>query len=84
MGDTFRPLEAITRAQVAKILAKTLQLTSKGTSPFSDVSSNHWSTGYIAALEQAGIALGSNSEFYPETPVTRAEQETFLYRALQF
>ncbi|MEY2370745.1 MULTISPECIES: S-layer homology domain-containing protein [Lysinibacillus] len=43
MGDTFRPLEAITRAQVAKILAKTLQLTSKGTSPFSDVSSNHWS-----------------------------------------
>ncbi|MEY2370746.1 MULTISPECIES: hypothetical protein [Lysinibacillus] len=28
--------------------------------------------------------MGSNSEFYPETPVTRAEQATLLYRALQF
>ncbi|WP_342534109.1 S-layer homology domain-containing protein [Lysinibacillus sp. FSL K6-0057] len=84
MGDTFRPVEAITRAQVAKILAKTLRLPSEGTSSFSDVSSNHWSTGYIAALEQAGIAFGSNGEFHPDVPVTRAELATFLYRALQF
>lgn len=39
---------------------------------------------YIAALEQVEIALGSNGEFYPKTPVTRAELATFLFRALQF
>ncbi|AVK83258.1 hypothetical protein C3943_06610 [Lysinibacillus sp. B2A1] len=79
----FRPTDNITRAQLAKILANTLQLKSEGTSSFKDVDSNHWSVGYIAALERAEIALGDNGKFHPEASVTRAQLAAFLYRAMQ-
>ncbi|WPK13591.1 InlB B-repeat-containing protein [Lysinibacillus louembei] len=80
----FNPKESITRAQVAKILVSVLQLTPEGTSSFKDVSSKHWSAGYIAALERAGITLGDNGYFYPNSPITRAQLVAFLYRALHY
>ncbi len=61
----------------------TLRLTPEGSSSFKDVSSSHWSAGYIAALERRGIALGDNGYFRPEAPVTRAQLAAFLYRAMQ-
>ncbi|UUV25576.1 MULTISPECIES: InlB B-repeat-containing protein [Lysinibacillus] len=79
----FRPTDNITRAQLAKILANTLQLKSEGKSSFKDVDSNHWSVGYIAALERAEITLGVNGKFHPEASVTRAQLAVFLYRAMQ-
>ncbi|MEY2370740.1 InlB B-repeat-containing protein [Lysinibacillus capsici] len=79
----FRPTDNITRAQLAKILANTLQLKSEGKSSFKDVDSNHWSVGYIAALERAEITLGDNGKFHPEASVTRAQLAVFLYRAMQ-
>ncbi|WP_312123970.1 InlB B-repeat-containing protein [Lysinibacillus boronitolerans] len=79
----FRPTDNITRAQLAKILANTLQLKSEGKSSFKDVDSNHWSVGYIAALERAEITLGDNGKFHPEASVTRAQLAVFIYRAMQ-
>ena len=82
-NGTFAPAAYLTRAQLAKVLVGTLQLTPKGSSSFKDVSSSHWSVGYIAALERKGIALGDNGYFRPEAPVTRAQLAAFLYRAMQ-
>ncbi|MGG2108038.1 InlB B-repeat-containing protein [Lysinibacillus pakistanensis] len=82
-NDTFAPASYLTRAQLAKVLVGTLRLTPEGSSSFKDVSSSHWSAGYIAALERRGIALGDNGYFRPETPVTRAQLAAFLYRAMQ-
>lgn len=79
----FQPAQAMTRAQLAKVLANTLQLTAEGTSSFTDVSGTYWSASYIAALEQAGIVLGDNGYFHPNAPVTRAQLAAMLYRVIQ-
>ncbi|GLC89633.1 InlB B-repeat-containing protein [Lysinibacillus piscis] len=83
-NGAFHPTDNITRAQLAKMLANTLQLTAEGASSFNDVDSSHWSAGYIAAIEQVGIALGDNRAFHPEATVTRAQLAAFLYRAINY
>ncbi|AHN21208.1 hydrolase Nlp/P60 [Lysinibacillus varians] len=83
IDGAFHPADHLTRAQLAKILANTLQLQPQTTSSFTDVDSSHWSAGYIGALERAGIALGDNGKFRPEAFVTRAQLAAFLYRAMQ-
>ncbi|TKI48052.1 InlB B-repeat-containing protein [Lysinibacillus tabacifolii] len=83
IDGAFHPADHLTRAQLAKILANTLQLQPQTTSSFTDVDSSHWSAGYIGALERAGIALGDNGKFRPEASVTRAQLAAFLYRAMQ-
>ncbi|MGG2053615.1 InlB B-repeat-containing protein [Lysinibacillus pakistanensis] len=82
-NGTFAPASYLTRAQLAKVLVGTLRLTPEGSSSFKDVSSLHWSAGYIATLERRGIALGDNGYFRPEAPVTRSQLAAFLYRAMQ-
>ncbi|MGE7114846.1 InlB B-repeat-containing protein [Lysinibacillus sp. NPDC047702] len=81
-NGAFHPDEWLTRAQMAKILVAVLQLPSGDTSSFKDVSIDHWSYANIAALEQQGIALGSNGYFKPNDPVTRAQFVALMYRAL--
>ncbi|TKI72385.1 hypothetical protein FC756_01670 [Lysinibacillus mangiferihumi] len=83
VDGAFHPTDQLTRAQLAKILANTLQLQPQTTSSFTDVDSSHWSAEYIGALERAGIALGDNGEFRLEASVTRAQLAAFLYRAMQ-
>ncbi|WP_341301327.1 InlB B-repeat-containing protein [Lysinibacillus sp. FSL H8-0500] len=82
-NGAFLPNEKMTRAQLAKVLVGLMGRTPEGTSSFTDVASTHWSAGYIAVLEQEGIALGDNDKFNPNVPVTRAQFVTFLYRILQ-
>ncbi|QPR70451.1 S-layer homology domain-containing protein [Lysinibacillus macroides] len=71
-NGAFLPSEKMTRAQVAKVLVGLMGQTPEGTGSFTDVASTHWSAGYIAVLEQEGIALGDNDKFNPNVPVTRA------------
>ncbi|HEY4622281.1 MAG TPA: InlB B-repeat-containing protein, partial [Solibacillus sp.] len=79
----FLPEEKMTRAQLAKVLVMLMGITPEGVSSFSDVDSHHWSANYIAVLEREGITLGDNGKFHPNTPVTRAQFVTFLYRIMQ-
>ena len=83
-GDkgNYNPDAPMTRAQLAKVLVLTFGLTPGGNSTFKDVSENHWSYPYIAALADAGIALGEDGNFRPNEPVTRAQFVAMLYRAL--
>ncbi|CAM5483274.1 S-layer protein OS=Lysinibacillus sphaericus OX=1421 GN=LS41612_16025 PE=4 SV=1 [Lysinibacillus sphaericus] len=84
IDGAFHPTDHLTRAQLAKILADTLQRQPQTTSSFPrDWDSSDWSAGYIGALERVGIALGDNGKFQPEAFVTRAQLAAFLYRAMQ-
>lgn len=73
---TFRPKQSITRAEVATIFAKILNLkiNNPGDQVFTDVGSDHWGYSYIQAMYTTGIFSGySDGSFDPSSPITRAE-----------
>lgn len=89
---TFRPAAAITRAELAAILARALKRqpagsagakadTLAGASPFPDVPAGHWAAAAIAEVRAAGIMVGDEAGlFQPERTVTRAEMATIVSR----
>lgn len=84
-GDYFKPLEEITRAEVAALLSKSLKLDmSNRTKSFNDVSTTHWATGAINAVRSAGIMNGDqNGNFRPDDVLTRAQLSAVLVRAFE-
>lgn len=83
IDGNFEPIKNMTRAQMAKVLVLSFNLTSTTKDTFSDVPITHWAHGSIAVLAANGITIKDNGYFRPNDPVTRAEFATFLYRALQ-
>jgi len=86
LGDPrgmFNPDKTMTRAEMAIIAARWLQLQSGETLPsFSDVS-GHWAQSEIAAVETAGIMQGfTDNTFRPSGTLTRAQAVTVLNRML--
>ncbi|RSK28653.1 lactocepin [Bacillus sp. HMF5848] len=84
-GGKFNPDAALTRAQMAKILAVAfdLDVVAVDVELFSDVMESHWARGYVDALFVAGITTGkADGSFAPEAFTTRAELAVFLARAL--
>lgn len=81
---TFKPQNAITRAEFAKILASYMDLdTIDGASDFSDVKQSHWANGYIVAVNRAGLMNGhGKNRFSPSGKITRQEVSAALNRAL--
>lgn len=88
-GDgTFRPLNPVTREQVAAFIVRALGEDPapdlcQDASPFVDVPPESWSCGYIARISQLGITKGTGdgTTFEPLRPVTRAEAAAFVARA---
>jgi hypothetical protein len=81
----FRPTENITRAEFAAMLARFLGLDTTGTSTFDDVDGQYaWASGYIAALQQAGIVDGyaGTNDFKPGNDISRAEAIKMIVVAL--
>lgn len=71
-NGTFAPGRSITRAEIASILAKALNLPA-GSSTLIDINSS-WSKGYINSCVKAGIISGyPNRTFKPNGAATRAE-----------
>lgn len=73
---SYRPKEALTRAQAAVIFSRTIGLNTMagGKSIFKDVPADHWAAGSIIAASQAGYIKGiSDNSFQPETKLTRAQ-----------
>ena len=89
LGGTteFGAAKNITRAEVAVIIAKALNLKTEGkTADFSDVPTTHWATGAIAAVVEAGIAKGTGEGFNPAGQITRQEAAVMFanaYKELQ-
>ena len=76
---TVRPLENISRAEVATIFFRLLKedvresyLTTE--SPFTDVNGEMWCNTAIATMAKMGVLKGRSAEtFDPDAPITRAE-----------
>lgn len=82
-GDSFKPNEAITRAEVAAIVTKAFDLKRNGTVEFTDVAADYWAAESIQAVATNGITAGfEDKKFLPAKEITRAEFTSLLYNAL--
>ena len=82
---TFRPGEAVTRAEFVAMLARALDLSvvTPEAPTFTDVAAGDWCYGPVEAAVQANLVKGySNSEFHPDAPITRQEIAAILAQAL--
>lgn len=85
---SFRPNDAVTRAQFASIIVKALDLKPSGSSmQFADDNQiPSWATGDVAAAVEAGIIHGYNeggkSIFKASEQITRAEMSVMLVNAM--
>lgn len=76
----------ISRAEMVTILVRLLgkeqQAAAYGSASFSDTN-GHWARGYIAVAQREGLANGyPDGTFRPDNPVTYAEAEALLLRAV--
>ncbi|WP_229106301.1 S-layer homology domain-containing protein [Paenibacillus sp. 1001270B_150601_E10] len=82
---SFRPNQAVTREQLAVMLARTLKLDTEhaiGSTAFKDVPTTRWSSASIKALAQQGVLDGyGDGTFRPTRAVTRAEMAAVLQSA---
>jgi len=79
---TFCPNDLITRAQMASLLARALDLPAEPNDRFTDDDGNTHEAN-INALARAGITTGCTVTTYcPADPVVRSHMAAFLYRAL--
>ena len=82
-GDTtgaFRPQDAITRAEFAKILVSAFSITGPATE-FADVSSDDWYASFVSNAAGAGIVMGDeNKNFMPQNNITRQDAALMIYR----
>ncbi|WP_195572595.1 S-layer homology domain-containing protein [Paenibacillus sp. 1001270B_150601_E10] len=88
MDDThFRPSQALTRAEFAKLIAKAFELKVSGSEkqPFSDVVKGSWYESSVYAAQQAGIIEGTGKgHFEPNRKITREEMAVMLVRAYEW
>ena len=79
----FRPNEAITRAELAAMLAQFAD-TKSAPNYFTDVTANYWAANAIAVCAKLGWINGyPDGTFRPDHTVTRAEMMAMINRALE-
>ncbi|HWI61099.1 MAG TPA: Ig-like domain-containing protein, partial [Symbiobacteriaceae bacterium] len=85
MGDpngNFRPEDAITRAELATILARFKSLQLDAPNPFTDTV-GHWAEAAISAAYRVGLITGyPDGTFHPQALTNRAEAATMINRML--
>lgn len=81
---TFRPQQSIDRGQIAALLGRWLELDPVDRNAFRDLG-NTVHAGWVNALHDAGIALGSTDGTYrPREDLRRDQMASLLWRALQW
>ncbi|MBE3551778.1 MAG: S-layer homology domain-containing protein [Kyrpidia tusciae] len=81
-GGRFEPDRAVTRAEGAAMIAKTLGLSASGGSGFPDLKGS-WAEGSVAALRAKGIVAGfPDGLFHPDQPLTRGDMAVMVARAM--
>jgi len=78
----YNPNQAITRAEMAKVLAIAFGLDVKATKDFPDVPFGHPANEYVRAIYSNGITTGDNGLFKPDESLTRAHYAVFMHRAM--
>ena len=80
---TFRPNEAITRAELTAVMSRFFELSDGATHSFTDVNDNHWAIRYIINAVNRGWVIGfDDNTFRPDNATTRAEAVTLINRVL--
>ena len=81
---TFRPGDAITRAEFTKIAVGFFKTTEEDFAGyFPDVDPDAWYAGYVEAAFRTGLIQGrEDGSFRPDAPITRAEACVIVNRAL--
>ena len=85
-GDgTYRPLNNISRAEFASIIARSFTFEEVEGTPisFTDIQ-NHWAKEDITKLSSLGIVVGYQDKFRPNDAITRQEAATVLNRILKY
>ncbi|MGE5398079.1 MAG: S-layer homology domain-containing protein [Chitinophagales bacterium] len=77
---SFKPDQAITRAELATILvkAKGLKLYKPAKPTFKDVKPGNWAYSYVETVYKAGLLKGYKDKFRPAAKATRAELSNTL------
>ncbi len=86
IDNTFRPENSITRAEVAAMLVRVLNLGegSPDKIEYKDFNKNHWAYSYIYSATKYGLFEGyAGGTFKPDSFITRAELSTALARYLK-
>lgn len=79
----FDPYAAVTRAQMAKMMAIAYDLETDQTHAFTDVAHDAWSKPYIDALTEERIVSGyGDGSFRPNAPMQRQHFALFMARHL--
>lgn len=82
-NGTFGPDQSITRAELAAIISRWLELEGSAQVSFQD-SQHHWASKDIVAVSEAGFMKGMpNGEFQPNKTLTRAEVVAVFNRVLK-
>ncbi|MDF2960925.1 MAG: coagulation factor 5/8 type domain protein [Paenibacillus sp.] len=86
--EEFRPDQAVTRAELAALITRTLGLKASSESSkeqFKDVQQQQWYYGTVTAAAEAGIVTGyEDGTFRPNQTITRQEMAVMMDRALHF
>ena len=83
----FRPADTITRAEVAAIVCRIqgLNVANQTTTPFVDVPSTHWASGYVAQAAGQGIINGyGDGNFGPDDNVQYEQVIKMLMETLGY
>lgn len=84
MSETkFSPGKAITRAEFVCLLVRTLGLSSKFESNFSDVDKKAYYYNEVGIARKYGIAQGDGGRFRPDDRITRQDMMVLTVRALE-
>ena len=85
-ATTFEPAAAVTRAQFVTMLAglQGADVSAYTTGKFTDVPADAWYTPYVNWAAANGIVYGvSDTEFAPNSEISRQDMATMLYRYAQ-
>ncbi|MBU0687425.1 MAG: PorV/PorQ family protein [Candidatus Margulisbacteria bacterium] len=80
---TFRPDKALTRAELATLLVRAMEVDMHAGygKPFKDVKEDHWAVEYISAAKRAGYMAGyPDGSFKPNKKITKVEGVTVMAR----
>jgi hypothetical protein len=81
----FAPAKAVTRAEFAAFLVRSLDLEASGEAEFTDVSADKWYAEEVAAAAEAGIVSGrSDHTFAPDAQISREEMAVMIVRAYEY
>jgi len=83
-GINYEPERAVTRAELASIMVKALNLqAADGSTTFKDVPGNQWYYGCVTAAAKEGLLKGyEDGTFCPDRAITREELAAVLVRTL--